>query len=118
MTKPDTFQWEWEGRTIKVAYETFGTGGAVLLLPVFSTVSSREEMRPLAELLAARGCCCTLIDWPGFGDSARSRHGYGPRLYRHFPVDFAIAVTPESAAAIAAGRAATYACSMPAACVA
>jgi hypothetical protein len=54
LTKPDTFHWEGEGHTIKVAYETFGTGEAVLLLPVFSTVSSREEMRPLAEAVAAR----------------------------------------------------------------
>ena len=60
LTKPDTFHWEWEGHTIKVAYETFGTGRPVLLLPVFSTVSSRAEMRPLAELLAARGRCCQL----------------------------------------------------------
>ena len=60
----------------------------MLLLPAFSTVSSREEMRPLAERLAAQGCRCTLVDWPGFGDSTRGRLSYGPRLYHHFLADF------------------------------
>jgi pimeloyl-ACP methyl ester carboxylesterase len=104
-----TFQWEYRGRPIKVAYETLGTGRPVLLLPAFSTVSSREEMRPLAESLAAQGCSCMLVDWPGFGDSARGRFGYGPRLYHNFLADFAAAVVPSGAAVVAAGHAATYA---------
>jgi pimeloyl-ACP methyl ester carboxylesterase len=104
-----TFQWDWRGRPVKVAYEQLGTGRAVLLLPAFSTVSSREEMRPLAEHLAARSCSCTLIDWPGFGDSTRGRLGYGPRLYHHFLPDFAAAVVPRDAAVVAAGHAASYA---------
>jgi pimeloyl-ACP methyl ester carboxylesterase len=118
------FQWEWRGRPINVAHETLGPTGQtpgtkcpgvkahglpVLLLPAFSTVSSREEMRPLAERLAAQGCCCTLVDWPGFGDSTRGRHGYGPRLYRHFLADFAASVTPKRVAVVAAGHAASYA---------
>jgi alpha-beta hydrolase superfamily lysophospholipase len=78
------FQWQWRGRPIKAAYETLGTGRAVLLLPAFSTVSSREEMRPLAEYLAVRGCSCMLVDWPGFGDSMRGRLGYEPRFYHRF----------------------------------
>jgi pimeloyl-ACP methyl ester carboxylesterase len=104
-----TFQWEYRGRPIKVAYETLGTGRPVLLLPAFSTVSSREEMRPLAESLAAQGCSCMLVDWPGFGDSTRGRFGYGPRLYHHFLADFAAAVVPSGAAVVAAGHAASYA---------
>jgi pimeloyl-ACP methyl ester carboxylesterase len=103
-----TFQWEWGGRPIKVAYETVGTGRPVLLLPAFSTVSSREEMRPLAEHLAARGYSCTQVDWPGFGDSTRGRLGYGPRLYHRFLADFASAVVPKGAAVVAAGHAASY----------
>jgi len=105
----DTFLWEWRGRPIKVAYETLGTGRAALLLPAFSTVSSREEMRPLAEYLAAQGCGCVLVDWPGFGDSTRGRLGYGPQLYHHFLADFAAAVVPRGAAVVAAGHAACYA---------
>jgi pimeloyl-ACP methyl ester carboxylesterase len=114
-----TFQWEWRGRTIKVAHETLGpTGQAhglkthrrpVLLLPAFSTVSSREEMRPLAEHLAAQGCSCILVDWPGFGDSTRGRLGYEPQLYHRFLTHFASAVVPSGAAVIAAGHAACYA---------
>jgi pimeloyl-ACP methyl ester carboxylesterase len=119
-----TFQWEWLGRPIKVAYEILGPTGqtpgtkcpgvkthgrAVLLLPAFSTVSSREEMRPLAEHLAARGCSCMLVDWPGFGESMRGRLGYGPRLYHHFLGDFATAVVPKGAAVVAAGHATCYA---------
>lgn len=104
-----TFHWEWRGRPIKVAYETRGVGRAVLLLPAFSTVSSREEMRPLAEGLAAQGCSCVLVDWPGFGDSTRGRLDYGPRLYHHFLADFAAAVVPRGTAVAAAGHAASYA---------
>jgi pimeloyl-ACP methyl ester carboxylesterase len=114
-----TVQWEWRGRRIRVAYETLGpTGQArglkthgrpVLLLPPFSTVSSCAEMRPLAEHLGARGCNCTLVDWPGFGDSMRGRLDYGPPLYHHFLAGFATAVVPEGAAVLAAGHAAYYA---------
>jgi pimeloyl-ACP methyl ester carboxylesterase len=104
-----TFQWECRGRSIKVAYETLGTGRPALLLPAFSTVSSRDEMRPLAEHLAARGCSCMLVDWPGFGDSMRGRLGYGPQLYHHFLADFATVVVPKGAAVVAAGHAACYA---------
>jgi pimeloyl-ACP methyl ester carboxylesterase len=109
MPNCDTFLWEWRGRPVKVAYETLGSGRAVLLLPAFSTVSSREEMHPLAEHLAAQGCSCMLVDWPGFGDSARGRLGYEPRLYHHFLADFAAVVMPRGAAVIAAGHAASYA---------
>jgi pimeloyl-ACP methyl ester carboxylesterase len=104
-----TFHWEWRGRPINVAYETLGTSRPVLLLPAFSTVSSREEMRPLAEHLAARGCSCILVDWPGFGDSTRGWLGYGPWLYHHFLADFTSAVLPKGAALVAAGHAASYA---------
>ena len=104
-----TFEWEWAGRPIKIAYETVGTGRPVLLLPAFSTVSSREEMRPLAEHLATRGCGCLLVDWPGFGGSMRGRFGYGPSLYHDFLAGFATAVVPKGAAVVAAGHAACYA---------
>jgi pimeloyl-ACP methyl ester carboxylesterase len=81
----------------------------VLLLPAFSTVSSREEMRPLAEHLAARGCGCLLVDWPGFGGSTRGRLGYGPPLYQDFLADLATTIVPKGAAVVAAGHAACYA---------
>jgi pimeloyl-ACP methyl ester carboxylesterase len=65
-------------------------------------------MRPLAEHLAAKGCCCILVDWPGFGDSTRERLDYKPQLYYHFLADFVAAVVPGGAAVVAAGHAASY----------
>ena len=89
-------------------YEVLGSGAPVLLLPAFSTVSSREEMRPLGSGLAASGFACTLVDWPGFGSSTRGRLEYSPECYLHFLADFAAATTP-SGAVIAAGHATGYA---------
>jgi hypothetical protein len=40
----------------------------------------------LAKGLAAQGCRCMLVDWPGFGDSTRGRLRYGPQLYHHLPI--------------------------------
>jgi hypothetical protein len=39
--------WNWQGQPIRVAYETLGEGTPVLLLPAFSTVSTRGEMGEL-----------------------------------------------------------------------
>jgi pimeloyl-ACP methyl ester carboxylesterase len=105
----DIFPWEWQGRPVKVAYETLGVGRPVLLLPAFSTVSTREEMRPLAEHLGVQGFACMLVDWPGFGDSTRGRLCYEPQLYRDFLADYAATAVPRGAAVVAAGHAAAYA---------
>ena len=43
------YLWNWKETQFKVIYETRGKGTPVLLLPAFSTVSTREEMRPLNE---------------------------------------------------------------------
>ena len=103
------FAWDWQGRTVQVAYETVGIGAPVLLLPAFSTVCSREEMRPLADRMAAAGLGCILVDWPGFGASDRRRLDYGPALFRAFLAAFAAAVLPPGTAVVAAGHAAGYA---------
>ncbi len=104
-----SFRWAWRSRPIEVAYEVLGSGAPVLVLPAFSTVSSREEMRPLASRLALSGFACTLIDWPGFGSSTRGRLDYGPDCYLQFLGDFAAATMPTGAAVIAAGHASGYA---------
>jgi pimeloyl-ACP methyl ester carboxylesterase len=104
-----SFRWAWRGRTIEAVYEVLGSGAPVLLLPAFSTVSSREEMQPLGLGLAASGFACTLIDWPGFGSSTRGRLEYGPECYLHFLADFAAATLPSGAVVIAAGHASGYA---------
>jgi pimeloyl-ACP methyl ester carboxylesterase len=103
------FSWNWQGRPVEAVYETLGTGSPVLLLPAFSTVSSREEMRPLASRLAVSGFACTLVDWPGFGSSTRGTLDYGPALYHGFLADFVAAMMPDGASVIAAGHASGYA---------
>ena len=64
------FDWRWAGKSIPVAYDVRGEGPTVLLLPAFSTVSTREEMAPLAARLAD-GFRTIATDWPGFGRPAR-----------------------------------------------
>lgn len=103
------FDWSWQGRPVRVAHEATGAGAPVLLLPAFSTVCSREEMRPLADRLVATGFSCTLVDWPGFGSSDRDRLDYGAALFRAFLADFSTAVLASGTAVIAAGHAAGYA---------
>ena len=103
------FAWSWQGRTVDAAYEIIGAGAPVLLLPAFSTVCSREEMRPLADRLAAAGFSCVLLDWPGFGSSDRRRLAYGPALFGAFLADFAEALLTPGTAVVAAGHAAGYA---------
>ena len=107
-----TFDWQWQGKSITIAYETLGTGQPLLLLPAFSTVSTRAEMKTLAMQLALTYQVTTL-DWPGFGDSDRLRLNYGPDLYRQFLQDFVKAKFKEPIPVIAAGHAAGYVLSLP-----
>ena len=100
--------WNWQGQPIRVVYETFGDKTPVLLLPAFSTVSTRGEMQPLAELLANQFQTVTL-DWPGFGDSDRPPLNYQPSIYHQFLQDFVTNVFNTPIAVIAAGHAAGYA---------
>lgn len=101
------YLWNWKETQFKVIYETRGKGTPVLLLPAFSTVSTREEMRPLAEFLAPNFQVVTL-DWPGFGDSSRPRTDYKPTLYHQFIKDFVESIFNSPVAVIAAGHAAGY----------
>lgn len=43
--KVDRYNWHWQGKQYQVVYETSGQGNPILLLPAFSTVSSRGEMK-------------------------------------------------------------------------
>jgi pimeloyl-ACP methyl ester carboxylesterase len=52
------------------------------MLPALSTVSTREELKDLANQLHTRRCIIT--DWPGFGDTARPRLDYGRASCRGF----------------------------------
>ena len=105
------FAWSWQKKPITVAYEVMGNGKPILLLPAFSSISSRSEMYGLADQLA-QYYQVVIPDWVGFGDSSRPRLDYRPALYHNFLKDFVRAIFDEPAVVIAAGHAAGYAMQM------
>ncbi len=107
------YQWYWQEQPLSIAYETVGIGESILLLPSFSTVSSRTEMSGLADRLKSQ-FQVTSIDFPGFGDSARPRLDYAPSLYRQFLADFVRDNYSSSVRIVAAGHAAGYALNLAA----
>jgi pimeloyl-ACP methyl ester carboxylesterase len=102
------YEWSWQGESVRVVYEVCGVGAAILLLPAFSTVSSRSEMFGLATLLRDE-FEVTTVDFPGFGDSARLRLDYAPVLYHQFLADFVRDVFSTPVIIVAAGHSAGYA---------
>jgi pimeloyl-ACP methyl ester carboxylesterase len=107
-TAVSRYQWCWQEQALTVAYETNGTGAPILLLPSFSTVSSRTEMSGLADCLSPQ-FQVTTVDFPGFGDSSRFRLDYSPPLYRQFLTDFLDDIYTAPVTVVAAGHAAGYA---------
>lgn len=101
------FLWSYQGQTFSIAYETVGQESPVLLLPAFSTVSTRAEMRGLAERLAPRFQVFA-IDWLGFGQSARPSLDYQRSLYQELLQNFVSEVFDAPVAVVAAGHAAGY----------
>src|SRR5262249_34367049 len=102
-----TLEWNWRGKTIRLASDASGSGPNVLLLPALSSISSRRGMRPLQERLAPRYSTLA-VDWPGFGDASRPQVDWGPQAYADFLAFLLSSVMVESHAIIAAGHAATY----------
>lgn len=102
------FQWNWKKQPVTVVYETFGMGKPILLLPSFSSVSSRSEMYGVAKHLA-QYYTVVIPDWLGFGQSSRPAFDYRPALYHNFLKDFVKAIFTEPVVIIAAGHAAGYA---------
>ncbi|WP_341525533.1 alpha/beta hydrolase [Nostoc sp. UHCC 0302] len=102
------YLWNWENQQLRVVYETLGKGSPLLLLPAFSTVSTRTEMGELARLLAPH-FQVVAVDWPGFGESSRPNLDYKPALYHQFLADFVKSVFNTAITVIAAGHAASYA---------
>jgi pimeloyl-ACP methyl ester carboxylesterase len=102
------YLWQWENRSVTAIYETLGQGAPVLLLPSLSTVSSRAEMRGLAEKLATKFQVFAL-DWIGFGQSDRPLLNYQAPLYQQFLQDFVKDTFSEPIAIVAAGHASGYA---------
>ncbi|MBW4645678.1 MAG: alpha/beta hydrolase [Goleter apudmare HA4340-LM2] len=103
----EEYFWNWENQQLRVVYETVGQGVPLLLLPAFSTVSSRGEMGGLARLLAPY-FQVVAVDWPGFGESARPSLDYSPAVYQQFIKDFVTSIFNSPIAVVAAGHAAGY----------
>ncbi|MBE9178283.1 alpha/beta hydrolase [Oculatella sp. LEGE 06141] len=103
-----SFQWNWQGQPLTVVYEVLGSGTPVLLLPAFSTVSTRAEVGGLANELQPQFQTVAL-DWPGFGESDRQKLEYQPALYHQLLHDFIQAVFNQPMVVVAAGHAAGYA---------
>ncbi|MEA5597221.1 alpha/beta hydrolase [Rivularia sp. UHCC 0363] len=104
----EQFLWNREDQDFRIVYESLGQGSPVLLLPAFSTVSTRSEMSGIAKRLATKYRAIA-VDFPGFGDSGRPNVNYSPALYRDFIEDFVLtAFDRKPVAVIAAGHSAPY----------
>jgi len=102
-----TLDWTWNGKVIRLGADARGNGPKVLLLPALSSISSRREMRPLQERLAARYSTLA-VDWPGFGEAPRPQVDWTPDAYAAFLAFVLTSVMPHPHAIIAAGHAASY----------
>jgi hypothetical protein len=62
---------------VALGMDDAGNGPTVVLLPALSSISTREEMRPLFDRLAPNFRVVT-VDWPGFGNQARPQIDWTP----------------------------------------
>jgi pimeloyl-ACP methyl ester carboxylesterase len=103
----NNYQWHYLEREYSIVSETIGNGASVLLLPALSTVSSRSEMGSIAKILSDR-FQVTVLDWLGFGASARPNLDYNPSLYKQLLADFILDNFNNKITLIAVGHAAGY----------
>ncbi len=101
------YDWRWNQNPISIAYEVLGSGLPILLLPALSTISTRDEMRPLAEKLAEK-YQVYLLDWVGFGESDRPAVKYEPKMLRMMLRAFVEETFDAPIVVMAAGHAAGY----------
>ena len=104
----NVYNWDFLDQQYRVVYETVGTGNPLLLLPAFSTVSSRTEMKGLANLLATE-YRVTILDWLGFGESECPPVDYNPILFHQLLGNFVKSIFDSPIILIAAGHASGYA---------
>ena len=83
-TEQTEIAWTWDGETVRIGVERTGAEPTVLLLPALSSISTRAEMRPLAERLAP-AFATVAVDWPGFGSRPRPRVDWRPAF--NYPQD-------------------------------
>ena len=103
----DHIDWSWQGAPVRLGVTRMGAGPTVLMLPALSSISTRGEMRPLQERLAA-SFTTVAIDWPGFGDAPRPAVRWQPDAYRAFLADVLEQAVERPLATVAAGHAAGY----------
>jgi pimeloyl-ACP methyl ester carboxylesterase len=103
----DHIDWVWQGAAVRLGVTRMGAGPTLLMLPALSSISTRGEMRPLQERLAA-AFATVAIDWPGFGDAPRPAVPWQPDAYRAFLADVLDRAVPRPFATVAAGHAAGY----------
>jgi pimeloyl-ACP methyl ester carboxylesterase len=101
-----TLTWTWQNWRIEIGFELCGSGPIVLMLPALSSISTRGEMRPLADLLASE-FTCVAVDMPGFGTLPRPAVVWTPDAYRSF-LTFLLTHFSNPLAVIAAGHTAGY----------
>jgi pimeloyl-ACP methyl ester carboxylesterase len=104
----DGVDWNWQGKQMRVGLTRLGEGPTLLLLPALSSISTREEMRPLQELLSTTYATVS-VDWPGFGDGPKPFVDWRPEAYRAFLDHVLTRITPRPLATIAVGHAGAYA---------
>ncbi|MDI4236750.1 alpha/beta hydrolase [Bradyrhizobium sp. Arg237L] len=103
-----TIQWQYGSDEVTLGLDEAGHGASVVLLPALSSISTRQEMRPLLDRLAFR-FHVTAVDWPGFGDLARPSANWSPDMLSAFLDWFLTEITSPPHTIVAAGHAATYA---------
>ncbi len=102
------YNWNFLDKQYRVVYETVGSGNPVLLLPAFSTVSSRTEMKGIANIMATT-YQVTVLDWLGFGESQCPPVDYNPTLFQQLLEDIVKSIFNSPIILIAAGHASGYA---------
>jgi pimeloyl-ACP methyl ester carboxylesterase len=107
MDTTSQIDWSWQGESLRLGVTRMGEGPTLLLLPALSSISTREEMRPLQALLS-QSYATVSVDWPGFGDQPKPFIDWRPDAYRAFLDHVLTQVAPKPLATIAVGHAAAY----------
>lgn len=104
----DEIGWTGDGHSSSIGLERAGRGATVVLLPALSSISTRQELRPLQARLSD-SYATVAVDWPGFGTLPKPRVNWRPALYDAFLEYLLENVAPDAYAVVAAGHAAGYA---------
>jgi pimeloyl-ACP methyl ester carboxylesterase len=101
-------QWKYGSVEVTLGLDEADQGASVVLLPALSSISTRQEMRPLLDRLASRFHVAA-VDWPGFGDLPRPSANWSPDMLSAFLDWFLTEIISPPHTIVAAGHAATYA---------